>query len=129
MWPGQCISLEVEETLLHERSEYQDVLVFKRFRFRLFFTSLSLSFYPHAAVPFLYTNFYNALYSKNYGNVLVLDGAIQVTERDEFAYQEMIGHLPLFSHPCPKNVIPPPPHTHYLLYIYNIKYIYKYIYT
>ena len=29
--------------------------------------------------------------------VLVLDGAIQVTERDEFAYQEMITHLPLFA--------------------------------
>jgi|UniRef100_A0A7R9T2P0 spermidine synthase len=30
-----------------------------------------------------------------YGNVLVLDGVIQATERDEFAYQEMITHLPL----------------------------------
>ena len=29
--------------------------------------------------------------SKTYGNVLVLDGVIQVTERDEHAYQEMIG--------------------------------------
>lgn len=35
--------------------------------------------------------------SSTYGNVLVLDGAIQVTERDEFAYQEMIAHLPLFA--------------------------------
>jgi spermidine synthase len=29
----------------------------------------------------------------------------QVTERDEFAYQEMITHLPLFSHPNPKKVL------------------------
>lgn len=43
--------------------------------------------------------------SKNYGNVLVLDGVIQCTERDEFAYQEMMAHLPLFSHPCPKKVL------------------------
>ena len=28
--------------------------------------------------------------NKAYGNVLVLDGVIQATERDEFAYQEMI---------------------------------------
>lgn len=35
--------------------------------------------------------------SKSYGNVLVLDGIIQVTERDEFAYQEMISHTPLFA--------------------------------
>ena len=43
--------------------------------------------------------------STTYGNVLVLDGAIQVTERDEFAYQEMIAHLALFSHPNPKRVL------------------------
>ncbi|KAJ1737039.1 putrescine aminopropyltransferase [Coemansia sp. Benny D160-2] len=43
--------------------------------------------------------------SKTYGNVLVLDGAIQVTERDEFSYQEMITHLPLFSHPNPERVL------------------------
>jgi len=43
--------------------------------------------------------------SETYGNVLVLDGVIQVTERDEFAYQEMIAHLPLASHPDPKKVL------------------------
>lgn len=43
--------------------------------------------------------------SKTYGNVLVLDGVIQVTERDEFAYQEMITHLPMFAHPNPKKVL------------------------
>lgn len=42
--------------------------------------------------------------SKTYGNVLVLDGVIQATEKDEFAYQEMLAHLPLFSHPNPKKV-------------------------
>jgi len=43
--------------------------------------------------------------SKTYGNVLVLDGVIQATERDEFAYQEMLAHLPLCSHPDPKKVV------------------------
>ncbi len=61
--------------------------------------------------------------SETYGNVLVLDGVIQVTERDEFSYvllilispvsepntshsyQEMIAHLPLASHPNPKKVL------------------------
>ncbi|ESX02214.1 hypothetical protein KL918_003758 [Ogataea parapolymorpha] len=43
--------------------------------------------------------------SSNYGNVLVLDGAIQATERDEFSYQEMIAHLALNSHPNPKKVL------------------------
>jgi len=43
--------------------------------------------------------------SKTYGTVLVLDGVIQVTERDEHAYQEMIVHLPMFSHPRPRRVL------------------------
>jgi spermidine synthase len=33
--------------------------------------------------------------TRTYGNLLVLDGCIQATERDEFAYSEMIAHLPL----------------------------------
>nr|BAJ33639.1 unnamed protein product [Eutrema halophilum] len=40
--------------------------------------------------------------SATYGKVLVLDGVIQLTERDECAYQEMITHLPLCSIPNPK---------------------------
>lgn len=43
--------------------------------------------------------------SNNHGNVLVLDGAIQCVENDEFSYQEMIAHLPLASHPNPKSVL------------------------
>jgi len=42
----------------------------------------------------------------SYGNVLVLDGVIQATERDEFAYQEMIAHLPLCAlSESPKRVL------------------------
>jgi len=36
--------------------------------------------------------------------MLVLDGVIQITERDEFSYQEMMGHVPLFSHPNPEKI-------------------------
>ncbi|MCO5596447.1 hypothetical protein L7F22_050510 [Adiantum nelumboides] len=43
--------------------------------------------------------------SATYGKVLVLDGVIQVTERDECAYQEMITHLPLCSIPNPQKVL------------------------
>ena len=43
--------------------------------------------------------------SKTWGKVLVLDGVIQLTERDEMAYQEMIAHLPLFSHPNPEHLL------------------------
>ena len=43
--------------------------------------------------------------STDYGRVLVLDGVIQLTERDEMAYQEMITHVPMLSHPDPRNVL------------------------
>lgn len=43
--------------------------------------------------------------SATYGRVMVLDGVIQLTQRDESAYQEMITHLPLCSIPNPKKVL------------------------
>lgn len=43
--------------------------------------------------------------SESHGNALILDGIIQCTERDEFAYQEMISFLPLCAHPNPKKVL------------------------
>ena len=39
------------------------------------------------------------------GKLMLLDGIIQFTEYDEFAYQEMLAHLPLFAHPCPERVL------------------------
>lgn len=36
--------------------------------------------------------------NSEYGNVLALDGIIQTTERDEFAYHEMMVHVPILSH-------------------------------
>lgn len=43
--------------------------------------------------------------SQCHGNVLVLDGVVQLTERDEAAYQEMLTHIPMMLHPNPKNVL------------------------
>ncbi|MBW2653503.1 MAG: spermidine synthase [Deltaproteobacteria bacterium] len=43
--------------------------------------------------------------TKNHGKMLVLDGIIQLTQSDEFAYQEMLAHVPLFAHPNPENVL------------------------
>lgn len=43
--------------------------------------------------------------SKTFGNVLILNGIIQCTEKDEFAYQELITHIPIMSHPNPKKVL------------------------
>src|SRR3978361_525050 len=43
--------------------------------------------------------------SSSHGRVLVLDGVIQITERDEFVYQEMIAHVPLLAHGAARNVL------------------------
>jgi spermidine synthase len=43
--------------------------------------------------------------SETHGRVLVLDGVIQITERDEFVYQEMIAHVPLLAHGAAGNVL------------------------
>ncbi|MFC1864120.1 spermidine synthase, partial [Thermodesulfobacteriota bacterium] len=40
-----------------------------------------------------------------YGKMLLLDGFVQTTEKDEFIYHEMMAHVPLFSHPNPKKVL------------------------
>jgi len=41
----------------------------------------------------------------SFGRVLALDGIIQTTEKDEFAYHEMLAHVPLFAHGTPARVL------------------------
>jgi len=43
--------------------------------------------------------------TKTWGNMLVLDGVIQLTTRDEMSYQEMMAHIPLYAHNNPKDVL------------------------
>lgn len=43
--------------------------------------------------------------SEIFGRCLILDDAIQCTEKDEFSYQEMISFLPLNSHHKPSKVL------------------------
>ena len=41
----------------------------------------------------------------DHGIMLLNDGAIMLSERDEFIYHEMMAHVPLFVHPSPENVL------------------------
>jgi spermidine synthase len=43
--------------------------------------------------------------SASHGRVMVLDGVIQITEGDEFVYQEMLTHVPLLAHGAAANVL------------------------
>ncbi|ELK49008.1 MULTISPECIES: spermidine synthase [unclassified Halobacillus] len=45
------------------------------------------------------------LETEEWGNMLVLDDMVMTTEKDEFVYHEMVAHVPLFTHPNPKNVL------------------------
>ena len=42
---------------------------------------------------------------KHFGKVLMLDGATQVTTRDEFIYHEMMTHVPILAHGKAKHVL------------------------
>lgn len=43
--------------------------------------------------------------SVSHGRVLVLDGAVQITEADEFVYQEMLAHVPILAHGNARRVL------------------------
>lgn len=43
--------------------------------------------------------------SKRLGRVLLLDGVVQTTEKDECMYHEMLVHVPMFACPNPKRVL------------------------
>ncbi len=40
-----------------------------------------------------------------FGKMLMLDGAVQISKRDEFIYQEMMAHVPLFAHGNAQDVL------------------------
>jgi spermidine synthase len=43
--------------------------------------------------------------SHGHGRVMLLDGVVQITERDEFVYQEMLTHVPILAHGDAKRVL------------------------
>ncbi len=40
-----------------------------------------------------------------YGKMLVIDGTVQLTERDEYIYHEIIAHVPMVTHPNPQKIL------------------------
>lgn len=43
--------------------------------------------------------------TKHFGKLLLLDGVIQLTERDADSYNEMMAHVPMFQHNNPRRVL------------------------
>ncbi|HMK60833.1 MAG TPA: polyamine aminopropyltransferase [Dissulfurispiraceae bacterium] len=72
---------------------------------------------PYAPIQYVY-EISNILYSgkslfqeimvvenPHFGRMLILDGVVQITERDEFFYHEMLVHVLLHAHPNPRKVL------------------------
>ncbi|MFO8016756.1 MAG: polyamine aminopropyltransferase [Candidatus Woesearchaeota archaeon] len=72
MNPGFGVALTKDRILFHDKSEFQEVEVFRN---RLF------------------------------GNVMLLDGLVMVTEKDEFVYHDMITHVPMCVNPNAKRIL------------------------
>ncbi len=78
-------------------------------------TWLNETLYPNWGQRFLFTRQLARIQSafqdiavfetESHGRVLTLDGIVQITERDEFVYQEMLTHVPLLAHGDAKNVL------------------------
>lgn len=66
------ITAKIRETLVTEKTEYQDLAM---------------------------------LDTEEFGRMLVLDGMVMTTIKDEFVYHEMVAHPALFTHPNPKRVL------------------------
>ncbi|AIN95379.1 spermidine synthase, putative [Leishmania panamensis] len=75
MWPGQAQGLKVEKVLYDQPTEFQHLTVFE----------------SDPKGP--------------WGTVMALDGAIQLTDYDEFVYHEMLANLSLTCHHKPERVL------------------------
>jgi len=72
---------------------------------------------PYAPIQYSYevskilyeskSKFQNILVFENpfFGKILVLDDVVQITEKDEFFYHEMLAHVVMNAHPEPKKVV------------------------
>lgn len=52
--------------------------------------------------PFQRIEIYETAY---FGTLMVIDGCVMVTDRDNFLYHEMMSHMALFTHPQPIKVV------------------------
>ena len=43
--------------------------------------------------------------TSHFGNLMVIDGFVMLTARDNFLYHEMMSHPALFTHPDPRRVV------------------------
>ena len=86
--------------LFQGKSEYHDLFIFE---VKLKFFHLA-SIYSYSLLDAYYRICCLFLQSATAGKIVILDGYLQLSEKDEFVYQEMMTHLALCSIPNPKKV-------------------------
>lgn len=65
--------------------------------------SLAIQEKLHAeTTPYQHIEIYQ---TKTFGRLMVIDGCIMLSERDNFLYHEMMSHIALFTHPHPERVL------------------------
>lgn len=87
--------------MFHEKSEYQDILVFQSAQYGKVFVIDGI-LRKFCFVSQLY-EFSSTIFCLLY--MIESTRILELTERDEFAFHEMMVHLPLFSHKNPKHVL------------------------
>lgn len=90
MWPGQAMTLKVNHVLHHEKSKYQDVLIFESSN--------------HGTVLVL-DNVIQCTERDEFSYDSIFVSRIYIHTDSLRRYQEMIAHLALNSHPSPKKVL------------------------
>ncbi len=43
--------------------------------------------------------------TRAYGRMMLIDGLVMISDRDEFVYHEMIAHVPMLYHKAPKTIV------------------------
>jgi spermidine synthase len=99
MWPGQAMNLKVNQILHHEKSKYQDVLVFESSDYG---TVLVLDNVIQCTERDEFS--YAFLQSNSFKQTKTLMRGVLIISFLN-SYQEMITHLAMNSHPNPKKVL------------------------
>jgi len=113
MLRGQLDLLEKSDFDLKQwRAEHAEKFTEPKFTRNIWFTeraqNVATSFRHHGdplfrkKSPFQKVEIYDTF---QYGKMLTCDGVAMCAESDEYAYHEMIAHVPMLTHPHPKKVL------------------------
>lgn len=111
LWRGSFNLLQKNEQLVELRAEKQQTVAPKLNR-NTWFTELNedtaFSLRHSGHLLYKHKSKYQEIKiyeTSKFGNVLVLDGLIMCTEKDEYVYHEMIAHVPMLTHSNPKRAL------------------------